>query len=440
MASKVQDRATAGAIDQIAAGFAALSVAGVEPVDAVDAVRCTRELEVLVRLAQAAQIDLVDRVERRGLHRVDGHGTVRVWLRHNARLSDAEARRRAQAARALRDLPAVREGFASGRIGFCHLGAIARAHANERVRAELCELDEHLAVLGERLAYDELDRKLLDWVRLTDEDGTRSADERNHQQRDAKLIQLPDLSWRLTARFGSLQGARLRAVLDAAIDAESALDWEKARAEHGDAATVEDLARTDAHRRADAEAHLHDLAAAGLTAETGTTVTTDLVIDHETFTREATRLAGTDPEPRRDPLDLDLATASGRYRCHTEQGYPVEATAAVAVALLGRIRRVVLGADGVVVDVGRRVRLFTGPAQLAATIAHRHCYWPGCQTPVHHCQTDHLQPWAAGGRTSPDNGAPACGRHNRRKEHGYTVRRDEHGQLHTHRPDGTEIE
>ncbi|MCU1354766.1 MAG: endonuclease, partial [Acidimicrobiales bacterium] len=44
-----------------------------------------------------------------------------------------------------------------------------------------------------------------------------------------------------------------------------------------------------------------------------------------------------------------------------------------------------------------------------------------------------------GGETNPHNGGPACGRHNRYKQHGYTVHRDPDGPWHTYRPDGTEI-
>ncbi|MFN8019559.1 MAG: HNH endonuclease signature motif containing protein [Acidimicrobiales bacterium] len=67
------------------------------------------------------------------------------------------------------------------------------------------------------------------------------------------------------------------------------------------------------------------------------------------------------------------------------------------------------------------------------------CFWPGCTQPVHRCEADHLQPWQSGGSTSPGNGAPACGKHNRWRNHGYTVQRDPAGNLHIHRPDGTEI-
>ncbi len=117
-------------------------------------------------------------------------------------------------------------------------------------------------------------------------------------------------------------------------------------------------------------------------------------------------------------------------------------TEAVANALVGHVRRVVVGADSVVIDLGRRRRLFTGPAQLAARLSSTECYWPGCHVPVTDCDTDHLIPWAdrGGGSTNPRNGGPACGKHSRHKNHGYTVHRDPAGAWHTYRPDGTELE
>ena len=453
MASRVRDQATAAAIDGLTASLDALRDTDLDPADVADAIELTRELEVVSRQLRAVQLAVAGAVDRRGLHRLDGHASIKVYLRHNARLSDAEAGRRAAAVRCLRHLPAVREAFASGRIGTCHLHRIAAAYANRRVREELCSVDANLALLAERLGYVAFDREISDWVRLHDQDGTRDANERDHHNRDASLLQDPDLSWRLRGHWGALVGARLREILDAAIAAETVLDWEQARAEHGPDATAAHLPRTDNQRRADALEHLLDLGAAGFAAETGCRVAdTNLIIDQATFEHELARLAGHDPGPvpPRHPLDVDPGGGGGGdghppplpapgYRCQTTTGHRLEPTEAVAAALLGHLRRVVLGADGVTIDVGRRSRLFTGPAHLAATIAHHHCYWPGCHVPVAACQADHLRPWSRGGRTDPGNGAPACGRHNRLKEHGYTIRRDERGRLHTHRPDGTEI-
>ena len=135
-----------------------------------------------------------------------------------------------------------------------------------------------------------------------------------------------------------------------------------------------------------------------------------------------------------------MEPAGTRFRCETIDGHPIDPREAVANALVGRVRRAVIDARSVVIDLSEAHRLFKGPAQLAVQLSAIHCIWTGCPVPTSRCQSDHMLGWKDGGRTNPDNGAPLCGRHNRWKEHGYTVRRDEHGRLHIHRPDGTEIE
>jgi len=169
---------------------------------------------------------------------------------------------------------------------------------------------------------------------------------------------------------------------------------------------------------------------------------TNIVIDHETFETITRRIAEDDrPVIRRPEVPLVDDRPVG-FGCSTLDGHTIDPTEAVANALIGHVRRVVMGAGSMVIDLGRRRRLFTGAAQLAVKLAGTHCYWPGCHVPVTACQTDHMIPWAdhgGGGPTNPGNGAPACGRHNRLKERGYRVHRDQAGTWHTHRPDGTEI-
>ena len=129
-----------------------------------------------------------------------------------------------------------------------------------------------------------------------------------------------------------------------------------------------------------------------------------------------------------------------QFRCETLGGHPIDPTEAFAAALVGRVRRAVVGCDGVVLDMSGLHQLFTGPLRHAVMLLMTRCYWPGCKVTVSHCQMDHLEPRRSGGRTNPGNGAPACGRHNRLKEHGYTVRPDARGRLRVHRPDGTPID
>ena len=87
--------------------------------------------------------------------------------------------------------------------------------------------------------------------------------------------------------------------------------------------------------------------------------------------------------------------------------------------------------------LGRKQRLFTGSAREAALLQGTRCFWPGCGRPRTHI--DHTIDWQHHGPTDPANAGPGCPRHNRHKNHGYTVWRDEHGRWHTIRPDDTEI-
>ena len=50
-----------------------------------------------------------------------------------------------------------------------------------------------------------------------------------------------------------------------------------------------------------------------------------------------------------------------------------------------------------------------------------------------------MLPWGLAGPTVGWNGAPACGRHNRWRSLGYRAWRDDDGQWHHVRPDGSEI-
>jgi hypothetical protein len=158
----------------------------------------------------------------------------------------------------------------------------------------------------------------------------------------------------------------------------------------------------------------------------------NIVVDQTTLEFHLATLLGGDPEP------LDPSTVDQR-RCETVGGVQIDPADMLAAVLTGHVRRVVFDAAGVVIDPGRRSRLFTGGARDAVVLGDRWCMWPGCDLRSGRCQTDHTTPWAANGPTRPDNGGPACARHNRWKQHGYRTWRDPTGQWHTNRPDGTEI-
>jgi hypothetical protein len=379
-------------------------------------------------------------------------------------------------------MPCVKAGLVAGVIGVCQVNRIARVWVNPRVQAEFEAIDAQVAQLAAVLPFDELDRRLTNWVRQVDEDGTADRARRAHENRRARLVQDFDGGWELLCLIGGVSGARMKMIHRAFVEAEFQADWAAAREIHGDATTVEQLARTFDQRDADAIERIFEFAVAGFEATHGSRIDLTIVMDHETFERETRRAAGEDLEPRPVP-DLDLlptdpdphpffdadddsdtdadseaapesesesddstGSASGAphpgrpFRCETDDGHSLDPTEVFAAALAGRARRMVVGWKGLVTDLSGYHTLFTGPLRDAVMAGHLRCYWPGCTTTQPHCQADHLDPRRNGGRTNPGNGAPACGRHNRFKDHGWTVTRDERGRIHIHRPDGTELD
>jgi hypothetical protein len=458
------------------AAFEALDALELEPGSVDDALELARRVETIARRARARQIDVVEAIEARGLHVPDGHAKASVLVGAVGRLSEREAKRRDRARRMFAEMPAVRQGMAAGLIGACQVDRLSLVFVNPRVRAEFVAIDAQVARLAAVLSYEELDRRLTNWVRQVDEDGTADRARRAHEDRRARLTQDFDGGWELLCLVGGLTGAQMHSVFRAFVEAEFQADWAEARAVHGEVTTVEHLARTFDQRDADAVARIFEFAAnAFAAAPGGAPIDTTIVMDSETFEREARRAAGATVEPRPVPgLDLlptdpdpdpgfdadapgdgqgepagargemgsdDESEHPGRqFRCETADGHPVDPTEAFANALVGRVRRAVVGWDGVVLDMSGFHKLFTGPLRAAVMMSLHVCYWPGCTVKVANCQVDHLHPRRAGGRTNPDNGGPACGKHNRLKEHGFTVSRDQRGRLHVLRPDGTEIQ
>ncbi len=399
------------------------------PVTAPEATASMVELDRLARRVHAAQLDLMANIDRRGLHRGDGFASVKTLARHAGRHSGGEALDRDRARRMLAELTDVAEAFRAGGIGIDQVHLLGRVHANPRVAGAMTLRQQWFIDQAQLVDYRTFEIRVREWERLIDEDGAEPANERTHRNRTARLSQNPiDLSWDLTGSFGALQGAAIDEIFRHYIDAEYLADWEAARAIHGDATCGTHLPRSDAQRRADALWRIFEDAAASDASPVPTGFTHSIVWSAETFEAMVARMNG----------DTDTPVDPDTYRCETGDGVPLEPTEAAANAMVNAIRRMVVDARGVVIDLGER-RFFTGAARDAARVASHQCVFVGCCTPASRCEIDHLTEHSRGGRTCPGNGAPECGMHNRLKQRGFTVYRDNDGHWHTLRPDGTEI-
>ena len=94
--------------------------------------------------------------------------------------------------------------------------------------------------------------------------------------------------------------------------------------------------------------------------------------------------------------------------CEIEGAGPVAIETIQRLACDGAIRRVVLDADGELLDVGRAHRLAT-PAQRAGLRARdRGCVFPGCDRSPGWCQAHHLIEFGDGGATRTDEMCLVC--------------------------------
>ena len=194
------------------------------------------------------------------------------------------------------------------------------------------------------------------------------------------------------------------------------------------------MARTDRQRRADA---LHAIFTAAAQARAGSGdeggFTVNIVVDEATFERQLLAAVGAPAQPVDPTQPVDVRAMISR----TASGIELDPRDVLVAALLGHVRRVVRNSAGVVVDVGRRQRLFTGAVREAILALNPKCMWPGDRHRAR--QVDHLRSWARGGGTDACNGGPACGLHNRWRTRGYHTCRGPDGEWHHFRPDGSEL-
>jgi hypothetical protein len=311
-----------------------------------------RDLEVVGRQHAAVVDAAVNRCDRTAAHWVDGHRSTKPCLIHLGRLSGAEAHRRVQTARALRVLPEVAAAYGAGTIPVDSIRALARVGANPRVQDALPVADPLFAEKASTMGYREFVAWLKQWEWLIDTDGGFQETETSHDRRDARLVRNDlDATWKIEGHHGDLQGTAMNAIFRAFIDAEFQADWDAAKDRFGDDVCVSVLARTDAQRRADALYAIFQRAAAQpANAKTPESVVS-IVVDHQTFENELRRHRG--EQVNDDPRRVDDVL------CHTIDGQPLHPSDAIAAALVGHVRRVIVDSDSNVIDVGRKRRLFT---------------------------------------------------------------------------------
>ena len=387
------------------------------------------ELELIARSVEAATVRVMARADETDAFRDDGHGTLSGWARSIIKWSPTEASARARTATAAHEYPALVERLHAGTLGVAQARRLAGLHANRRVRDELPIVFDTLADIAGALPYEDFNTAVLRWEQLADADGAHRHADVVHDSRDASVHPVGDTVY-VDAHVGTAQGALILEVFERYVEAELRHDLDSRDALG--LTTMSDLPRTAAQRRADALHAIFCSAAVGSSPAPEPVV--NILIDADTYEAAVVALANDErlPSLARRPDDIH------HRRCETTSGLMLDPIDVVSASLLGHVRRVVIGSDGTVIDLGRKSRLFTGAAREAIWMRRRRCVWPSCSRL--HCEVDHRVPWSEGGRTSPDNGDPLCAKHNRWKTRGYRTHMNPRtSAIEVVRPDGSII-
>ncbi len=355
----------------------------------------------------AARVELTGVWDARRAWSTDGAKSAAAWLAHRTHQPRGALNGEVRLARRLRTMPATATALAEGDISADHADRLARAN-RPGLEAAFARDEEMLVGYATELSWADFARAVAYWEQLAAPDDTEADAQAQRDARRAHCSQTLDGTWVLDALLDPIGGAIFNETLSG-IEAELfAADWAAAKAHHGDDVTVDRLARTPAQRRADA---LVEMATRARTAP-----------DH-----------GCRPRPLITVL-VDYPTLTGRV-CELANGTIIAPGALAGLLSEADIERIVFNGASRVVDVGRRTRFFTGALRRAIQVRDRHCTWPGCDTPAHRCEVDHIVPYTDGGDTTQDNGTLRCPYHHR---HGHRrTRADPTAQDPHHPPDDT---
>jgi hypothetical protein len=320
------------------------------------------KLQRVENLIAAAKASLAEAVDRQGVWAEDGFRTAGRWLAFHSGEPSGVCTRRVRQARQLADMPMTRELSHRGVLTADQVRLLCEAHAAAPDRYD-AHIDAALATLAVSGGAGELGRAVRAFKDRAEAE--RAPDPADlpvvDAEQDVRLAPGFDGWWNGTLHLSPADGAMVNNLIDGEVDG---------------------------YLRAarDGDPTLTGLSMGALRAK----ALVDLV----------TRAA------RRAPGEI---SAPDRYRVAVI--IPADTDEIPAAACDADLYRLVLGADGEPLDVGRTTRRWTTAIRRAITHRDQHCTFPGCDRPPSHCDIHHCTPWNHGGDTATTNGTLLCRHH-----------------------------
>ena len=303
----------------------------------------------------------------------------------------------------LRGFPVLMEAAADGLVSRRHL-QVLRSNDNPRTREAMVEAQGFLVEIAQE-CWRDFSEALRCWVTAADPDGEEPGEQA--ERRKVTVRRKGD---------GSVAGSF---VLDplAGTALLSALNQESDRLWRADQDAGEE--RTTSQRFADA---LVALVGRGAKRKNGSTPAplVHLVMSPQVAADALIRVAcdeSGEPLPAGvDPWRLPIAHGDIDARCELVDGTPIHPRLAVTYLGVAELRRLVMEADGEILDLGTKVRCYPRHLKDAIVAAARgRCAETGCDAPLSWLQADHDMPFSRHGPTATRNGKARCDPHNKAK-------------------------
>ena len=275
-------------------------------------------------------------------------------------------------------VPEIGEALAEGEVSAAHVDAVTGAlkRLEPVARQQFATQGAKLAAIARRSSPDDFARAVNLELRRAQRDEGLALLER--QKRDTYLR-----TW--TDRATGMVMGRFAYDPETGLGLLGAIENRLEALFHDE---VPDNCPTDPSAKQD---HLRALALAHLATHGGGSGRAEItvVIDHETLVKglHEHSIINTGQD-----CDLPVETLR-RLACGAEI-YPA-----------------VLGANGVVLDLGRSARLASSHQRRALRAMYDTCAYPGCCVKVRHCEPHHVDPWEHGGSTDIGRLLPLCSRH-----------------------------
>jgi hypothetical protein len=387
-------------------------------------------------------------VDSRQLFHEHSQSSIKAYLKQQLNCSGPDALRIARRARLFNQHPEIADVFGDSRIAVGQVDAMASAQQHPRAGNQFGEFVALFVQQAERLEHDDFADAIKHFVVQADQDGSYG-DQKFHEDQRTASVRVDDGAVSVHASGGDpLRSVEMKEVFDRAVEAEAHKDFAARRGEHGDDALAYPLPRSADQRRFDA---MYAIFVASVVAPADgkrPEPLVNIVIDPATSLEVLAKYGLIDltdnalTDNALTNLDLtDLAQVDPMSRrCVTSTGIAVHPDVALQAMFAGSVRRVMVDAHDVVINMGRTQRLFTGKARQAAQLLAVRCGFRGCDVAAEFCDVDHVTSWVDGGETDQANSMPLCGSHDRRKHRKQLRgRRDRHGRIHLIRPDGSVI-